>query len=78
MRGVRPTSSKLRSAVFDRLQSEVEGARVLDPFNGSGTTGVAATALGLEYVGIDLDTEYLDLTVRRLTDLHPDWNSKTA
>jgi DNA modification methylase len=31
--------------------------RVLDPFAGTGTTGRAAAALGLDYVGIDLDPE---------------------
>jgi site-specific DNA-methyltransferase (adenine-specific) len=46
-----------------------EGEIVLDPFNGSGTTGVAAVASGRRYVGIDVDTAYLDLTQRRLAAL---------
>jgi site-specific DNA-methyltransferase (adenine-specific) len=44
------------------------GELVLDPFNGSGTTGVAALQLGRRYVGIDLDARYLDLTQRRILD----------
>lgn len=40
------------------------GGVVLDPFSGSGTTGMAALALGRKYVGIDLNAEYLDLSLR--------------
>lgn len=40
------------------------GGTVLDPFSGSGTTGLAATKLGRRYVGIDLNAEYLDLSLR--------------
>lgn len=43
------------------------GQVILDPFNGSGTTGVAAIASGRKYVGIDVDENYLDLTARRIT-----------
>jgi len=42
---------------------------VLDPFSGSGTTGMVAKALGRRYVGIDLKAEYLDLSLStRLVD----------
>lgn len=37
---------------------------VLDPFSGSGTTGLAAAKHGRKYVGIDLNAEYLDLSLR--------------
>ena len=40
------------------------GGVVLDPFSGSGTTGYAATRHGRRYVGIDLNREYLDLSLR--------------
>lgn len=39
---------------------------VLDPFCGSGTTGVAAVSKGRRFVGIDMDTNYLDLTKKRI------------
>ncbi len=42
------------------------GDLVLDPFNGSGTSGVAALAAGRRYVGIDVDRAFLDLTRRRI------------
>lgn len=34
------------------------GGRVLDPFNGSGTTGLAAMLEGFEYTGIEQDPHY--------------------
>ena len=37
---------------------------VLDPFSGSGTTGLAAAKHGRRYVGIDLSAEYLGLSLR--------------
>ena len=40
------------------------GGVVLDPFSGSGTTGLAAARHGRRYVGIDLNAEYLDLSLR--------------
>lgn len=40
------------------------GGVVLDPYSGSGTTGLAATKHGRRYVGIDLNAEYLQLSLR--------------
>lgn len=40
------------------------GGTVLDPYSGSGTTGLAATKHGRRYVGIDLNREYLDMSLR--------------
>jgi site-specific DNA-methyltransferase (adenine-specific) len=48
--------------------STPEDALILDPFNGSGTTGVAALKLGRRYVGIDMDEKYLSLSQKRLTE----------
>jgi DNA modification methylase len=39
---------------------------VLDPFMGSGTTGVAAERLGLDFIGIDREAEYVELARRRI------------
>jgi DNA modification methylase len=43
---------------------------VLDPFMGSGTTGVACVNLGRSFIGIELDPGYFDIAVRRITDAH--------
>lgn len=40
------------------------GGTVLDPFSGSGTTGLAAQRTGRKYIGIDLNAEYLDLSLK--------------
>jgi len=42
------------------------GGVVLDPFAGSGTTLVAARALGLKVVGFEMDEGYCDVTAGRL------------
>lgn len=42
------------------------GDTVLDPFNGSGTTGFVSLKHGRHYVGIDLNEEYLNLSNKRL------------
>lgn len=42
------------------------GGIVLDPFNGSGSTGCAAVELGCEYVGIELDPKYVDIARKRI------------
>ncbi|MFH2007198.1 MAG: site-specific DNA-methyltransferase [bacterium] len=44
------------------------GDLVLDPFNGSGTTGVVAAALDRSYIGIELDATYLEISANRLRD----------
>jgi hypothetical protein len=46
------------------LAGSARGDTVLDPFSGSGTTGMVATQEGRRYVGIDVNAEYLDLSLR--------------
>jgi len=43
-------------------------AHVLDPFNGSGTTGVAAARRQMKYTGIELNPEYLEISRQRIED----------
>lgn len=47
------------------LASTDEGDLILDPFNGSGTTGIVANRLKRNYIGIEKEKEYLDLTIKR-------------
>ena len=43
-----------------------EGGIVLDPFMGSGTTGIVANKLGRHYVGIELNPQYVEMAKRRI------------
>lgn len=47
------------------LASTDENDLILDPFSGSGTTGIVASKLNRKYIGIEKEKEYLDLTIRR-------------
>ncbi len=44
--------------------------RVLDPFMGSGTTGVACAQLGRTFVGVELDPEYFETACRRIDEAY--------
>lgn len=46
-------------------------ARVLDPFAGSGRVGVQCQRMGLDFVGIELNPEYADMSQRILHDANP-------
>ena len=48
-----------------------EDGVVLDPFVGSGTTAAVAQKYGRKSVGVDLNKEYLDIAVRRITSTQP-------
>ena len=41
---------------------------ILDPFMGSGTTGVAAVQMGRDFIGIERDEKYFDIACRRIDD----------
>ena len=43
------------------------GGTVLDPFAGSGTTGVVAKRFGRNFIGIELNPEYRQMAVERIT-----------
>jgi DNA modification methylase len=41
---------------------------ILDPFMGSGTTGVAAINLGRKFIGIEIEPKYFDIARKRIRD----------
>ena len=44
----------------------IDAQTILDPFMGSGTTGVACEQLGRHFTGIELDPEYFEIAVKRV------------
>lgn len=66
--GTHPTEKPLS------LMSEIEwlftnpSDTILDPFMGSGTTGVAAVKLGRQFIGIETDPKYFTVACRRITE----------
>ncbi len=64
---VRPTTSKVKEAVFSAIQFEIEGARVLDLFCGSGQMGIEALSRGAAFcVFVDSARRSQDVTKRNL------------
>ena len=63
--GKHPTQKPIALLEKIILSSTDEGDLILDPFNGSGTTGIVANKLNRKYIGIEKEKEYLDLTIRR-------------
>lgn len=66
--GKHPTQKPIK--LLERLiaAASKEGDLILDPFNGSGTTGLVAHRMNRNYIGIELDQEYLSLTKRRILE----------
>lgn len=53
------------------------GSTVLDPFMGTGTTGVAAIQLGHRFIGVEVNSDYLAIAKRRIAEARPDLSSPT-
>ena len=45
------------------------GAWILDPFNGSATTGIAANLLGRKYLGLEMEDEFLSMSKARRDEI---------
>lgn len=63
--GKHPTQKPIELLEKIILASTNENDLILDPFNGSGTTGIVANKLKRRYIGIEKEKEYLDLTIKR-------------
>ena len=46
--------------------SSGEGMTILDPFMGSGTTGVACKNLNRNFIGIEIDKKYFEIAKQRI------------
>ncbi len=66
--GVHPTEKprKLMAEIIADFTNE--GQTILDPFMGSGTTGVAAVQMGRDFIGIEREPKYFDIAAKRIED----------
>ena len=58
------------------LASTNKNDLVIDPFTGSSTTGIAAYLYGRKFIGIDTEPRFLELSIKRFTELVRNLNSK--
>ena len=54
--------------LIEQILSNCEIGVILDPFMGSGTTGVACMNLGRKFIGIEIEPKYFDIACRRIED----------
>lgn len=67
-----PTVKPLHIVENFIINSSNEGDIVIDPFMGSGTTGVAAKKLGRKFIGCELDGEYFNTAKNRIESYQVD------
>jgi len=48
----------------------IDGRTILDPFMGSGTTGVACAKLGRKFIGIEIEPKYFDIACKRIEEAY--------
>jgi DNA modification methylase len=68
VRGDHPTQKPLGVMRWCIGHLPDDAQTILDPFMGSGTTGVACVQLGRKFIGIELDPGYFDIACRRIGD----------
>jgi len=63
---VHPTQKPVAVMEWTLRQTTADGETILDPFMGSGTTGVAAVKLGRQFIGIEIEPRYFDIACKRI------------
>jgi len=66
-----PCPRPLEQTKYILLAFSWEGCKVLDPFMGSGTTGVACKLLGRDFIGIDISPDYCEIARKRIAEAEP-------
>ena len=66
--GKHPTQKPIELLARIISASSNKGDLILDPFVGSGTTGIISNVLKRKFIGIDINKDYLDLSILRLKD----------
>lgn len=67
--GKHPTQKPLSLLTRIILASTEKDSVVFDPFSGSSTTGIAANLLGREFIGIDVEEEFLKISKKRKLEI---------
>lgn len=76
---VRPTTDKVKEAVFSIIQFEIEGRRILDLFAGSGQLGIEALSRGAESaVFVDADKNSVRIVKENLAKTKLDYKATVA
>jgi site-specific DNA-methyltransferase (adenine-specific) len=70
--GYHPTQKPLQLVERIVVASSNKHSLILDPFCGSGTTGVAALKYGRRFIGIDNNIDYVKISFRRINHLFPE------
>lgn len=65
-----PTQKPLNVMIWVIKQLPSTDQTILDPFMGSGTTGVACVKLGRKFIGIEKEPKYFDIACRRIEDAY--------
>jgi DNA modification methylase len=58
---------QLPISCVERVLRLIKTQTILDPFMGSGTTGVACANLGRKFIGIEIEEKYFDIACERIT-----------
>jgi site-specific DNA-methyltransferase (adenine-specific)/modification methylase len=75
-RGAHPTQKPVGVMEWCLTHLPNDAATILDPFMGSGTTGVAALRMGRTFIGIERDEEYFDVACKRIAQAVRDYTSR--
>lgn len=71
-RGKRHIAGKPEGLMRDLVEIVPEGGTILDPFAGSGTTGVAAVHTGRDFIGVEMNEHYHAIASARLAEADAD------
>ncbi len=67
---IRPTTDRVKQILFDILQGQVEGVRVLDLFSGTGSLGLESLSRGAEFVTfVELNRKSIEILKRNIEKL---------
>jgi DNA modification methylase len=66
VRNVHPTQKPIAVMEWCISLLAKSAITILDPFMGSGTTGVACIRTGRKFIGIEIDHQYFDIAVKRI------------